>query len=187
MTGVNHFPVVPAATLPLACSHRRLKSTAPHIRMTHRERFLTAIHHEEPDRVPVSAWYTPEAEKRVLAHLGIDSDQRETYQAAGGPLPIHMDHDFLISWMGPCTGYYLRPDLEYRDEWGVGWKWFANSTGAYTEMVHHPLANLRDPADFEMPDFSREDRYWGVLKLMSEYGQDYGIMGGLACTPTWTA
>jgi uroporphyrinogen decarboxylase len=33
-----------------------------------------------------------------------------------------------------------------------------------------------------MPDFTREDRYHGVKQLIAEYGDEYGIMGGVACT-----
>jgi uroporphyrinogen decarboxylase len=151
--------------------------------VTHKERFLTAINHQEPDRVPICVWYTPEAEMKMLRQLGVDSTRTETYKAAGGPLPILMEHDFLISWVGPCTGYYARPDREYTDEWGIGWKWFDNpSGGAYTEMVRHPLANIKDPSEFEMPDFEREDRYLGARMLMEEYGEEYGIMAGVACT-----
>jgi len=151
--------------------------------VTHKERLLAAINHQEPDRVPICAWYTPEAEHKMLRHLGVASGETETYHAAGGPLPLLMDHDFLISWMGPCTGYYLRPDREYTDEWGIGWKWFDHpSGGAFTEMVRHPLAAIRDPAEFTLPDFSREDRYDGARQLIAEYGAEYGIMGGLACT-----
>ena len=151
--------------------------------MTHKERLLTAINHEEPDRVPLCAWYTPEAEKTVLRHLGVESNQTETYKAAGGPLPILMDHDFLISWVGPCTGYYADPAEEYTDEWGIGWKWFKYAaSGSYTEMVRRPLADIVDPADFSMPDFTREDRYTGACRLVAEYGNEYGIMGGCACT-----
>lgn len=151
--------------------------------MTHKERLLTAIHHEEPDRVPLCAWFTPEAEKTLLRHLGVESDQTETYQAAGGPLPILMEHDFLISWIGPCTSYYSNPAEEYTDEWGIGWKWFSNSAGgSYTEMVKHPLADITDPSQFTLPDFTREDRYAGVKRLIAEYGSAYGIMAGCACT-----
>jgi uroporphyrinogen decarboxylase len=150
--------------------------------MTHKERLLTAVNHEEPDRVPICAWYTPEAEKKVLKHLGVESEEFETYKPAGGPLPILMDHDFLISWVGPCTGYYLRPDQEYTDEWGIGWRWVRNQFGAYTEMVRRPLADIQDPSEFEIPDFSRPDRYDGARQMMDQYGEEYGIMGGLACT-----
>ena len=119
--------------------------------MTHKERLLTAINHEEPDRVPMCAWYTPEAEKKLLRHLGVESDVPAMYKAAAGSLPILMDHDFLISWMGPCTGYYASPDDEYFDEWGIGWKWFRyGKEGSYTEMVRHPLAEITDHAEFTM-------------------------------------
>ncbi|MFN8006054.1 MAG: hypothetical protein U0V70_03285 [Terriglobia bacterium] len=76
--------------------------------MKHKERLLTAINHEEPDRVPLCAWYTPEAEKRLLRHLGVDSTETETYKSAGGPLPILMDHDFLISTV-PVRGIMPTP------------------------------------------------------------------------------
>ena len=151
--------------------------------MNHKERLLMTINHEEPDRVPLCAWYTPEAEKTVLRHLGVESDQTETYKAAGGPLPILMDHDFLISWVGPCTGYYLNPAEEYTDEWGIGWKWFKyGAGGSYTEMVRHPLEDIVDPSEFSMPDFTLEDRYGGARRLVAQYGNEYGIMGGCACT-----
>ena len=123
--------------------------------MNHKERLLTAVNHEEPDRVPFCVWYTPEAERTLLRHLGVESDQTETYKAAGGPLPILMDHDFLISWVGPCTSYYSNPAEEYTDEWGIGWKWFRNAVGgSYTEIIRHPLADLVDPTAFTLPDFS---------------------------------
>jgi uroporphyrinogen decarboxylase len=151
--------------------------------VTHKERLLAAINHEQPDRVPICAWYTPEAERMMLRHLGVESEQTETYKAAGGPLPILMEHDFLISWVGPCTSYYADPAEEYTDEWGIGWKWFENGAGgSYSEMVRHPLADINDPADFSMPDFSQDDRYAGLRKLTAEYGSEYGIMGGCACT-----
>ncbi len=151
--------------------------------MTHKERLLCAIDHEEPDRVPLSAWYTPEAEQMLMRHLGINSGETETYKAAGGPVPLLMEHDFLISWVGPCTSYYSDPHEEYTDEWGIGWRWFRNATGgSYTEMVRHPLADLRDPSDYVLPDFARADRYDGLRQLIAQYGSEYGIMGGAACT-----
>ncbi len=150
--------------------------------MTHKERLLAAINHEEPDRVPICAWYTPEAERMLLRHLGVDSDQTETYKAAGGPLPILMKHDFLISWIGPCTSFYSDPHEEYTDEWGIRWKWVKNQVGSYTEMVRHPLADLTDPSKYSIPDFAREDRYTGLRQLIAQYGSEYGIMGGAACT-----
>jgi uroporphyrinogen decarboxylase len=150
--------------------------------VTHKERLLTAINHQEPDRVPICAWYTPEAEKRMLRHLGVNSDATETYHAAGGALPVLMEHDFFITWMGPCTGYYSRPDQEFTDEWGIGWRWIDYPSGRFTEMARHPLANIKDPAEFDMPDFTREDRYTGAKQMIDQHGGEYGVMAAVACT-----
>ena len=146
--------------------------------MTHKERLMMALNHEEPDRVPICAWYTPEAESRVRRHRAADFGEA----ARKLPMDVLMDHDLVLCWLGPCTGYYMRPDREYNDEWGIGWKWFENQTGAYTEMVRRPLAGIRDPAEFTMPDFSRPDRYQQLHGLIDEYGEEFPIMGGLACT-----
>ena len=56
--------------------------------MTHKERLLTAVNHEEPDRVPICAFYTPEVERKLLRHLGAGTEETSCYQAVGGPLPI---------------------------------------------------------------------------------------------------
>ncbi len=68
--------------------------------MTHKERFLAAVNHEEPDRVPICAFFTPEIERKLLRYLGADSDQISTYQAVGGPLPVLMGDDFCSPGWG---------------------------------------------------------------------------------------
>ncbi len=151
--------------------------------MTHKERLLMAINHEEPDRVPIDVWYTPEAEKKVLKHLGEDTEKLSLYAADGGYLPHLMDHDLLITWIGPCTSYYLEDTPEYYDEWGIGWRWIDTETGnRYTEMVEHPMANTDDLDSLKIPDFKDECRYRDSREMIDRYGKEYGIMGGLACT-----
>jgi uroporphyrinogen decarboxylase len=151
--------------------------------VTHKERLLTAVNHEEPDRVPICAFFTPEVERKLLQRLGADSQEISTYQAVGGPLPILMEHDFLITWMGPCTSFYANPAPEYTDEWGIRWKWFDNAAGgSYTEMVEHPLAGLKDPTAFTLPDFTCEARYDGARQVLAQYGREYAIMGGVPAT-----
>jgi len=151
--------------------------------VTHKERTLAAINYEEPDRVPICAWYTPEAEKKLLVDLGLDTSRTETYKSSGGILPLEMGHDFLITWIGPCTGYYAQETPEYFDEWGIGWKWFKNpSGGSYTEMVYHPLAGDDDLSRLHIPDFADDTRYEGSREMIAKYGDKYAIMGGIACT-----
>lgn len=151
--------------------------------MTHKERTLIAINHEEPDRVPICAFYTPETEKKLLSYFGMDASKTEIYQSADGPLSLKMDHDFLTTWIGPCTGFYLYDIPEYKDEWGIGWKWIKNpSGGSYTEIVYHPLAEVEDLSNFQIPDFSRDERYEGSRETIAKYGNEYAIVGGIACT-----
>ena len=151
--------------------------------MTHKERVLAAINHEEPDRVPLSASYTPEAEQKLIDHLGVRPQATGFFKQAVSDLALRMDHDLFVTWVGPCLGYYASDAPEYTDEWGIRWRWVHHtSAGSYTEMVRHPLAELRDPADFEMPDFSGDARYDTARQVIAEYGKEYAIFGGACCT-----
>ena len=159
--------------------------------MTHRERFLMAINHEEPDRVPIDIWFTPEAENQLLAYLGKDSKKAaliNEYSASHGTsgsgiIPHLLDYDFITTWHGPATGYYMSSAPEYYDEWGVKWRWVDAGGGTrYTEIVEHRLADLQDPTSFEMPDFTQESRYDGSREIIRKYGKDYAIMGAMTCT-----
>jgi uroporphyrinogen decarboxylase len=159
--------------------------------MTHRERFLMAINHEEPDRVPIDIWFTPEAEKQLLRHLGQDKKRAaliEEFSAShgtsgSGVLPHLLDFDFQMAWHGPATGFYASSEPEYYDEWGIKWKWVDAGGGTrYTEIAEHRLADMREPTDFEMPDFSNESRYDGTREIIRKYGKDYAIIGAMTCT-----
>ena len=151
--------------------------------MTHKERFLTAINHAEPDRVPIDVWYTPEAERKMLKYLGEDTERLSLYAADGGYLPHVMGHDFLITWLGPCTSYYSQDTEEYVDEWGIRWRWVDTETGnRYTEMIGHPMAVTDDLDQLTLPDFKDPYRYEASKEMIDKHGKEYGIMGGLACT-----
>jgi uroporphyrinogen decarboxylase len=146
--------------------------------MTHRERVLTALNHEEPDRVPVYVEYTPEAKARMLAHV------RKSSAAPGdADLDSLLDHDLRSFQIGPVTGYHLRDEPEYEDEWGIGWKWVQNAVGSrYTEIAVHPLADITDPAAIKVPDFRREERYAKCIELVRNHGRDCCIIGSIVCT-----
>lgn len=151
--------------------------------MTHKERILMAINHEEPDRVPVDAWLTPEVKRNILAHIGEDAAKNIPDSLPEFlKLPYLMDHDSFSVEFGPVTGFYLKDDPEYYDEWGIKWKWVENSSGKYTEMIEHPLKNIEDPADFKMPDFKDPARYEKARLCVEKFGKEYAIFGGIPCT-----
>jgi len=116
--------------------------------MSSRERVLTALNHQEPDRVPTALWgsyYTLQDQIyfKLLEHLSL-----------GEPLPPfrrlknrnsnYMDDrildaletDIRYVWLGfdDLVGPYPESGL---DAWGVRWK----RLGANMSMVAHPLAD----------------------------------------------
>ncbi len=151
--------------------------------MTHKERLLMSLNHEEPDRVPISVRYTPEMEKKLLEYLGVKTEELSLHASDGGITPHLMDDDVLISVIGPCTGFYLSDEQEYYDEWGIKWRCVENAAGGrYTEIAEHPLANIKDPSKFIIPDFKSEQRYTGTKKLVEKHGKEFAIFGGIPCT-----
>lgn len=146
--------------------------------MNHRERVLTALNHEEPDRVPIYVEYTPEAKTRLLAHV------RAALPGPGdSDLDSLLDHDLRTFQVGPVTGYHLRDEPEYEDEWGIRWRWVQNAAGGrYTEIAVHPLADLADPGQVRIPDFTRTERYAKCVELVRNHGRECCIVGSIVCT-----
>lgn len=146
--------------------------------MKHRERVLTALNHEEADRVPIYIEYTPEAKARLLDHV-----RKSRSVPLDSDLDSLMGHDLRTFQIGPVTGYHLRDEPEYEDEWGIRWKWVRNTAGSrYTEIAVHPLADLTDPGDIKIPDFTRQERYAKGIELVQTHGREYCIIGSIVCT-----
>lgn len=159
--------------------------------LTHKERFLMAINHEEPDRVPIDIWFTPEAEKQLLEYLGRDKVKAKLIKefsashgtSGSGIIPHLLDFDFFMTWHGPACGYYAKEDAEYYDEWGVKWRWVDAGQGTrYTEIAEHRLADMKEPTDFNMPDYKDEARYENSKEMIAKFGKEYAIMGAMTCT-----
>ncbi len=96
--------------------------------MTPHERWLALLHHQQPDRVPLDYWATPEVTQRLMEHLGC-----ETYHTLMERLHV----DYLVSVSPRYVGPSLPADV---DAFGVGFRWVDFGTGTYSEAVHHPLA-----------------------------------------------
>ena len=112
--------------------------------MTSRERVLTALNHEEPDRVPIQVDYTPEAAEMLSAHLRLDSSIAEAYSGKISEIPLVMGHDLLVAWHGIATSYYQNEgEDEYTCEWGIRWGWIDFPGGRYTDIIERPLADDR--------------------------------------------
>ena len=96
--------------------------------MTSRQRWLAVLNRQEPDRVPMDYWGTPEITRKVMDYLGVAD-------LAAMDEILHIDRPVYVSpaYVGPPVA----PDA---DEYGCRFEMMDYGTGAYRECVYHPLA-----------------------------------------------
>jgi uroporphyrinogen decarboxylase len=151
--------------------------------MTSRERVLTALRHEEPDRVPIQVDFTPEAAQKMAESLRLQDATVEAYSGKASELPLLLGHDLLVAWHGIATSYYLHPDREeYTCEWGIKWRWVDIPGGRYTEMIEPPLADEKRLSSYKVPDAREGWRYDAVRDLVHRHGKTHAIVGAMPCT-----
>lgn len=157
--------------------------------MTSRERVLTALNHEEPDRVPIFMGYTPEAAEKLLKHIRKELPQKTGNSENIPDIPLVMGHDLLVADHGVGTSYYANEDKEeYTCEWGIGWRWVDIPHGRYTEIVGHPLADESCLDSYSCPDPLKSSRYDGMRELLKTHCRTHAIVGGMGSIlfePAW--
>lgn len=161
--------------------------------MTPRERFLRALNHQEPDRVPYDMGATVvtgiqlKAYVRLREYLGlpkkkpvvdhlfqqlakVDEDLIDRLEVDVRNVTAHLPER-------PLEEISLSKDGEYKqfhDAFGVGWR-MPVSGGMYYDMFYHPLAgNLteRDIADYPLPDPTHPERFRGVRESARKIVED---------------
>ncbi len=166
--------------------------------MKHRERVLLALSHEEPDRCPWQASFTPEFAARLKADLQIADDEMHNPHGGGNTYIIErkLDQDMLLTSVGWANSYYATQTYSqdgetYTDEWGVSWKNVPYQTkfgiGHYTEMVGHPLAQDDAIDTYQSPDPNRPELYVEAERVIKEYKDEYWIVGVTVTTIFETA
>ena len=139
--------------------------------MNSKERVAAALAFEEPDRVPLDLWLTPEVERALLSESG-GTDPFE--------LRVRLGHDCLMSIVGIVASFYLSEETRYVDPWGITWaRAPLAGGGTYTEIVGHPLAG--DDAllsSYRPPDPAEPGQYRKVQDLVRRFGRTHAIVGG---------
>ena len=119
--------------------------------MTPRERWLAVLTRQTPDRVPMDYWATPEANEKLLKHMGCDYDE------AMRRLHVDKPHSVGGRYVGPTP-----PEGE--DIYGIRRRLVDYGTGTYNEVCNAPLARFTSvdaieagyrwpsPDDFEFSD-----------------------------------
>lgn len=125
--------------------------------MTPRERWQAVLNHEQPDRIPMDYWATPEFSARLLRHQGIsDASERKLVQqfTRGERDPRRPNQarrllrellcflrvDFVVGVGPKYTGPKLPPNT---DIYGCTYRTVQYGTGEYDEVISHPLAQYQ--------------------------------------------
>ncbi len=153
--------------------------------MTSKERILAAINHEEGDKVPIDSWLAPEVAEQLINILEVDTSSDSF------ALPKRLGNDVLYRAIGFCEGFGTIFDESkkigdnlYQDDFGIKWSEKKQQYGSYCEMVEHPLSDIKAWDAYTWPDPLKVSKK-GLeenRKLIEENGQEYGIIGAVACT-----
>jgi len=155
--------------------------------MNSRERVLASLSHQEPDRVPIQASFTPEFAWRLREHLGLHSQGGDNpHGGAEHDLEKILGLDIIQYSVGIANSYYLKEEEEYVCEWGIKWKRVPYTTpfgvGHYTEIATHPLATDEALVSYSPPSPHREELYAPLRTILNEFGKTHFILGVTVCT-----
>lgn len=138
--------------------------------MTPRERWLSVLNHEVPDRIPTDYWATAETTAKLKAHLGTETD-RELRER------LHID---AVQSVGPrYDGPALPPGV---DVWGISRREvaYAGGAGVYAETETHPLAAYSTVDEVEANYRWPDPDWWDFSKIQAQVDAigDYPRRGG---------
>jgi uroporphyrinogen decarboxylase len=137
--------------------------------MTHKERVIKALNHQETDRVPFMYRDVPEVRARLKKDLNLANDEA---------LFKFLDIDFR--WVQPeYVGKPLDlPNGHKRDIWGVEWKYTRFSDGAgYWNEVAHPLADVSELEQLDNYCWPAADDWdFSTLEKQCDEFADFAIM-----------
>ncbi|OPZ26061.1 MAG: methylcobalamin:coenzyme M methyltransferase [Lentisphaerae bacterium ADurb.BinA184] len=143
--------------------------------MTSRERVLTALACQVPDRVPVNYDANPGIDARLKAHFGLAPDDGEGLRVALG-----------VDFRGvgaPYVGPRLYADIPGRgvqvDDWGIHRRRIEHESGVYWDYCDFPLSTADEEtiANWAFPDPDKHD-YSGVAEACRRQAPHAVYVGG---------
>ncbi|MHB9028624.1 MAG: uroporphyrinogen decarboxylase family protein [Candidatus Latescibacterota bacterium] len=142
-------------------------------RMKSKDRVLTTIYHQEPDRAPINYQAEEAIDRRLKTYYGLEHDDTEGLLKA-------LEVDFRTVG-APYRGPLLHPDVPERgvrvDIWGIHRRWIEHDTGGYWDYCDFPLQNATEEEVAAWPLPSPDDfDYSGVPESCKRYEQ-YAING----------
>lgn len=162
--------------------------------MTPRERVLTALRHQQPDRVPVDFLATPEIWRKLVTHFSLDAHETEnsdfsdpvweavlrqlevdcrviSYDQFCNPPDSALKAGAVVSWWDalsrstPNRMWRQRtPDGEIFDIWGHHIQIAENESGAYEEFAAPPLSDAQSVSELQSWCWPQPD-WWDFAAL----------------------
>ncbi len=153
--------------------------------MKPRERFHAAVNHEEPDRVPMDYWTTPQAYENLRDYLAITAPETQEWGImatwkTSEELLKRLNVDFRRVYMKSSASFAPQPlpDGSIEIEFKCGMK----VIGGYNEVTYYPWADFTEVEqieDFDWIDPDDPSRLDGV-RDWAEYlheRTDYAVVG----------
>jgi len=170
--------------------------------MTSRERFLKALDHEEPDRVPIDLGGNQTgihkfAYEALAKHLGVDAsyDIMDAVQQLAQPSEevlerFHVDTRYIAAGAaGDWTGGIVKNERDGRlwhdltDEFGITWS-MPDDDPYFMDISHHPLAeaSIEDIKDYPFPKGDDPGRFAGLRDKALTIRNDtpYAVVSGIS-------
>lgn len=145
-------------------AERMLERRRAQEELGHRERVEVCLNHDEPDRVPIDLWATPEVKARIVRELGLSCNE-DLLRLVGV--------DFRVIRGPSLVGLELEsyPDGRTVDLWGVVRRPVGfgrgESRGIYKEVVFSPLADATTTDDIDDHNWPDPD-WWDYSKVEEE-------------------
>ena len=148
--------------------------------MRPRDRVLTALHHEKPDRCPMQISFTLEFAVRLREELRTTGKSVHNPHGGGNTYELEraLSEDMLLTSVGWADSYYANESYangaaSYTDERGIGWKSAPYETRfgsrLYTEIALHPLADASALETYTPPAPNRTELYEEAARLIASY------------------
>lgn len=170
--------------------------------MTPRERVITALHHEEPDRVAFDCGGTGttslivETYEKLKAYEGISTPTQVMYKAFR---VARLDEEMMRRLGSDLRPVMIKPPKNWApppsepgtfvDEFGIKWRQVTYSTGYYWELAGHPLANatISDLDAYPWPDVNDPGRYAGLYEEVRDlfHHTPYALVGDSGFKGFW--
>ncbi len=145
-----------------------------HRLMTPKERVLTALAGQQPDRVPIDYDANPGIDLRLKQFYGLQANDAEGLRRALG-----VDFRAIVT---PYVGPKRHKDIPEKgiivDEWGIRRRWVEHSSGGYWDYCEFPLQNATEEEVAHWPLPSPDDfDYSHVFDLCKQH-KKYAVFAG---------